>query len=299
MPNGTLEQRVNAQQDAQQENEEEKPKAPTTSQSVIEETNTALRKSTNYGIGLASLGAVALAGLPLPTPVSFAAGDFLESRLAGEEEFKSEKFRDSAVGGSLFVPASWAVTESIRLNSLSYGAGSAVDILGYSVPAAGLIAGALTLATIPLLNAIYSAIAYPITKKTTKGMLGYFKDKNGYWKDLKKTYKYLGLPIAGIVGVSTVVAMPAWLMYSLIGGLGVGFKLILSQKDLNYWKLLNPLTYLPKPITDFIPGTCELYRKTLNGAYNLGSRVVNFFSEITKQAPKGHAPQAAAAASPA
>ncbi|MBI4452886.1 hypothetical protein HY637_05640 [Candidatus Woesearchaeota archaeon] len=221
----------------------------------------------NTALGAGALGAsYAIFGLDgLVTAASFPAGGMIEKRimkekhdenkdehkdkeeskkkLEHEREFTSRHLRNESISGFAFnFPLIYGVN-ALRKLPQYIGLEGVVNVLGYSIPSSALAVGALSFASTPLFNAIYYPLTYFINNKTFKGA----------GKDLKEQYKKtLGrsMALSALWGtaVAASVAMPAYsyLLFPVLAGFEVAYRLALSRDKLNYLKLLNPFTYLPK-----------------------------------------------------
>lgn len=210
----------------------------------------------NTAIGATAIGAsYALFGLDgLVIAASFPLGGFVEKRIMAKnkdesreeyesrKQFTSKNLRDESLGGALFTPFIIGGVNILRKIPQYFGLEGVVNVLGYSMQKTALAAGGITLASVPLFNAIYYPITHFVNNKTFKGA----------WQDLKEQYKRtLGRSLAlsalwaGTVAYS--VAMPAFYNYlfPVLAGFEVAYRVVLSRYKLNYWKLLNPATYLP------------------------------------------------------
>ncbi len=240
MAEENLEHKVNAQK------KEEKPKEIAVGESVSSEIKQASTGLINSTIGAAAIGAsTALFGLDgLIFSSAFPAGGFIESKIMDKSKsFTAKNFRDEAITGALFTAPLWYGTNTLRQIPKSLGIDGLVNILGYSIPASALAVGGLTFAAIPLFNSIYYPIKYVVDNKTFKGIGKDFKEN--YKKTLGRALA-LGVPWAGAVAAS--VAMPSLypFLFPVLAGLEVAYRVALSKEKLNYAKLLNPFTYIPK-----------------------------------------------------
>lgn len=277
----------------------EKPK-PTTLEGAVNESWHATKASTNTLVGTGAIAAsTKFFGLDgLVTAAAFPVGGFIESRLA-KKPFTSKNFRDEAITGALFTPPLWYIVNALREIPKAAGLDGLVNVLGYSVPAAALAAGALSYASIPFFNAIYYPLKYLVDNKTFKGIGKDFKEN--YWKGTKRSL-YLGIPWAATVAAS--VAMPALYPYlfPVLAGFEVLYRLVLSKENLNYAKLFNPFTYIPNFVNPFYlaQGVGSLLGRAYKGIYNLGSAIGDFFRSKPGAAPAvTPAPKTAPAAAPA
>lgn len=168
----------------------------------------------------------------------FPVGGFLEKKLArNPEPFTSKDFAKESGAGLFFAPFPWGVLETIKQVPQAYGIDTVVNALGYSIPTSAFVIGGLTLATLPLLNAVYYPIKYFFDNGTFKGMGKDFKSGGEYWKGTKRSMLYLGLPTAATVAAFATVPWLAPWFYPAVAGLGIAYRLALSKKELNYSKL--------------------------------------------------------------
>ena len=274
-----------------EENKEEKPKA-TTLDSVISETNQAGKGLINSAIGTAAIGAsTALFGLDgLVTALSFPYGGMVEKRLMqGDEskkQFTSKNFRDESIVGMLLTPPIWFGVEAVKQIPKAFGLENVVtNILGYSVQVSPFIVGGLFLGALnPAITALYYPLDYLIKNKTFKGIGKDFKDN--YLKGLKRT-----IPLSAITSavVGTAYALPyvAPYLFPALAVANVLYRLFLSKEKLNYAKLLNPLTYIPKFTNPFYLASGiaspagKVYRSVTTATYDFGSAVRDWFRKTT------------------
>ena len=285
MPDNNQPQPVQAAQ-------EKKEGQPTTLETIAEEASDALRK---VGYSALAVGGTAAATIPFGwdgffIPAGFIGGGFLEDSLSKEPKgFTSKDAAKEAGAGLAFAPAVWSTLKTIELNSIKQFGSNVVNVLSYPISQAGLVAGALTFASIPVLNAIYYPIKHIFDKGTFKGIGEYFREN--YWKGTKRSLFYLGLPSAAVVGLATANLIAPYLLFPIYAGLEVAFRLALSDKELNYWKLLNPITYVPnflKPhylISGAVNAGSKVYNRAASLAYGTGYSLRNFFSELVKSTP--------------
>ena len=261
--------------------------AETLEQKTESEFGQLFRGIANTAIGTIALGAsYALFGLDgLVTAASFPVGGFIEKRLLAKKDeskeeyesrkqFTSKNLRDEAVGGALFTAPLIGGINILRKIPQYFGLDGLVNILGYSIPSAALAVGGITLASVPLFNAVYYPITHFVNNKTFKGA----------WQDLKEQYKKtLGRSLvlsalwAGTVAYS--VAMPAFYTYlfPVLAGFEVAYRVILSREKLKYLKLLNPFTYVPNWANPFY----------------LSEGLASLISRAVRPSPKPSAPELA------
>lgn len=268
---------------------EEKPKGPTTLESIVNEQSQLLKGVINTAIGT---GAIALStkyfGLDgLVTALSFPYGGMIEKRLMTEKDeskkqFTSKHIRDEAIAGTAFTVPLWYGINYLRGLPKAFGIDGLINVLGYSIPATALATAGLTFASIPLFNAIYYPIKYLADNKTFKGMGKDFKEN--YWKGTKRA---LGLGLLWSPVVAASVAMPALYPYlfPILAGFEVAYRVILSKEKLNYAKLLNPLTYIPFA-SNLAEGTGSLIRRGYGLVYRLGSGIRSTIDDLVKSSPK-------------
>src|SRR3989338_6810083 len=239
------------QEEKPAEKKEEKPKQ-TILESVIAETSQAGKGLINSAIGTAAIGAsTALFGLDgLVTAASFPYGGMIEKRLMVEKDeskkqFTSKNFRDESIVGALLTPPIWFGVETVKQIPKAFGLENVVtNILGYSVPVSPFVVGGLFAGVLaPAITALYYPLDYLIKNKTFKGIGKDFKDN--YLKGLKRT-----IPLSAITSavVGTAYALPyvAPYLFPALAVANVLYRIFLSKEKLNYAKLLNPFTYLPK-----------------------------------------------------
>lgn len=263
--------------------EKEKKKQPNSLESAINESGDAVKAAANTLAGTGAVaGATALFGLDgLVTALSFPIGGMIEKRAMAEKDgskkqFTSRHFRNEAITGALLTPVLWYGVNAIRGIPKALGLDGLVNVLGYSMPASALAVGGLTFASIPLFNAIYYPIKYLVDNKTFKGMGKDFKQH--YWEGTKRSL-YLGIPWSAAIAAS--VAAPALypFLFPALAVFEVLYRIVLSKEKLNYAKLLNPFTYIPKFANPFylIGGTSNLagraYNQIAKGSYSLGSAI--------------------------
>ncbi|MBI2559143.1 hypothetical protein HYW20_07525 [Candidatus Woesearchaeota archaeon] len=268
---------------------QEKEREKTTLDSVITETNQASRGLINSAIGTAAIGAfAALFGLDgFITALSFPYGGMIEKRLMAEKDeskkqFTSRHFRDESIVGALITPPILLGVEAAKQLPKALGLENVVaNILGYSVPVSPFIVGGLFLGALsPAITALYYPIDYLIKNKTFKGIGEDFK-KN-YLKGLMRTIP-LAAMLSTAVGATYALPYLAPYLFPAIGVANVLYRIFLSKENLNYAKLLNPLTYIPKfanplYITSGISSYAgKVYNKVSTAIYDLGSAVGGWF----------------------
>jgi len=282
-----------AEQEEKQEKKEEKPKT-TTLDSVIAETNRAGKGLINSAIGTAAIGAsTALFGLDgLVTALSFPYGGMVEKRLMqGDEskkQFTSKNFRDESIVGMLLTPPIWFGVEAVKQIPKAFGLENVVtNILGYSVQVSPFIVGGLFLGALnPAITALYYPLDYLIKNKTFKGIGKDFKDN--YLKGLKRT-----IPLAAITStiVGTAYALPyvAPYLFPALAAANILYRIFLSKENLNYWKLLNPFTYLPKFANPFYVASGaasaagRVYGSITTAVSDFGSAVRDLFKKTAPE----------------
>lgn len=210
-----------------------------------------LEKIVNISIGAAAIGtSYALFGTPglFISSLSPLSGKIVNS-MAGQE-FKSRNFRDETIGGLLTTPIVVYTFDAIKNIPRYLGIDGVVNVFGNYIPAYSLAVGGLTLAAIPLYNAITYPLKYLIKNKSFRGFGKYFKEN--YWKDTKKALGYLGLPAAAAVALSATIPSVVPFLLPVYFGLGVAYRAITSGLKLDYKKFfdfINPFkhTKTPKP----------------------------------------------------
>ncbi|MBI2649943.1 hypothetical protein HYX04_01375 [Candidatus Woesearchaeota archaeon] len=286
-----------------QDKKEEKPKAPTTLESAVDESWHAIKSSANNIVGAGAIaGATALFGLDgLVTAASFPIGARISSKLAGKE-FSSSKFRDEAIAGALFTPPLWYGVEAVKQAPKALGLdGLVANILGTSIPISPFVVGGLALGVLtPALTALYYPLQYVIQNKTFKGIGKDFKEN--YWKGLKRA---LPLTTLTSTAIGATFALPYLAPY-LFPALAVGsvlYRMLLSKEGkVEYKRLLYPSTYLPNVLNPFylMSGAAsvggKLYRGVTKAAYDIGSAIRSVVGGLFKAAPS---PAATTAPTPA
>lgn len=275
---------------------EEKPK-PTTLESAVNESSHAIKASTNTLLGTGAIaGATALFGLDgLVTAASFPIGGLIEKKLMKEPKpFTSADFAKEAIAGALFTPALWYGLETIKQVPKAFGLdGVVANVLGASVPISPLLVGGLALGALtPALTALYYPLQYVIQNKTFKGIGKDFKEN--YWKGFKRTLPLTTLTSAAI-GATYALPYLAPYLFPALAIANVAYRVLLSKENLNYLKLLNPLTYVPNFLNPFYlasgaaSATGKIYRGVTSAAYGigsaLGSAIKNFFKAAATPAP--------------
>ena len=171
---------------------EEKPKAPTTLESVLKESSDAIKASTNTLLGTGAIAAATgLFGLDgLVTAASFPIGGKIVKKASGKE-FTSGKFRDESIAGALFTPPLWYGIEAIKQIPKAFRLDDIVtaNILGTSVSISPLVAGLTFGVLTPALTALYYPLQYVIQNKTFKG-IGIIHPKTFSWTFPKYFKKY-------------------------------------------------------------------------------------------------------------
>ena len=280
------------QEEKPAEKKEEKPKQ-TILESVIAETSQAGKGLINSAIGTAAIGAsTALFGLDgLVTAASFPYGGMIEKRLMVEKDeskkqFTSKNFRDESIVGALLTPPIWFGVETVKQIPKAFGLENVVtNILGYSVPVSPFVVGGLFAGVLaPAITALYYPLDYLIKNKTFRGIGKDFKDN--YLKGLKRT-----IPLSAITSavVGTAYALPyvAPYLFPALAVANVLYRLFLSKEKLNYAKLLNALTYIPKFTNPFYLASGiaspagKVYRSVTTATYDFGSAVRDWFRKTT------------------
>ena len=219
---------------------EEKPKAPTTLESVLKESSDAVKASTNTLLGTGAIaGATALFGLDgLILASSFPIGRAIHeySKADGKGKFTSGNFRDESISGAIFTGlAKYGVDATLQVPKAFGLEGMVTNAFGYSISTGALVVGAATgLVLNPLLNAVYYPLQYLIQNKTFKGMGQDFK-KN-YVKSLIRT-----APLSAItsVAVGLTYAMPAVfapLLFPYFALSGLAYRVLMSPEKISYKK---------------------------------------------------------------
>ena len=276
------------------EKKEDKPKQPSTLESAVTESWNGIKALTNTGIGAAAIyGASRFFGLDgLVTALSFPYGAMIENNLikGKKKPYTSKKFRDESIAGAAFTVPLWYGVNALRQIPKAFGLDGLVNILGYSMPLSALAVGGLALASIPLLNVAYYGIKYLADNKTFKGIGKDFKEN--YWKGTKRSLFYLGLPWAGTVAASVAFPWMAPILFPILAGFEAAYRVVLSKEKLNYWKLLNPLNYVPKIINPFYlagglgSASGKIYRGITSAGYSLGSWMRDIFKTASSPAPQ-------------
>ncbi|MDP3765501.1 MAG: hypothetical protein Q8R04_03230 [Nanoarchaeota archaeon] len=282
---------------------EEKPKQPTTLESAVNESWSAIKGSTNSVIGAGAIaGATALFGLDgLVTAASFPIGGRIVKKASGKE-FTSGNFRDDAIAGALFTPALWYGIEAVKQVPRVFGLDYIVtmNLLGASVSISSTVAGLVFGVLTPALTALYYPLQYVIQNKTFKGLGKDFKQN--YLKGLIRTSPLTALTSVAI-GATYATPFLAPYLFPALAVANIFYRFFLSPEKLSYKRLLYPSTYLPNFLNPFYlaSGTGSLIERistSLNGAYDF---LYKFGRGIhDKIAPKKvTAPAAAPAAQPA
>lgn len=285
------------------EEKQEKEKKPTNPEKAEKEIKEGFSAAANALAGSAAIGASAsLFGLDgLVTALSFPLGGMIEQKIRadGKGKFTSKNFRDESIAGALFTPALWYTIKGIQNVPKAYGLDSIVEILGASIPTSAIAIGALSLASIPLLNAVYYPIKYLIDKKSFKGMGKDFKEN--YWSGTKRSLRYLGLPTAAAVAASSTVPFLAPYLFPILAGLEIAYRVVLSKEKLDYSKLLNPFSYIPNFSNPFYlaSGAAGLGGKAFRGSASLAYGIGSSLSSIVKNLIASPAKKVEAKAEPA
>lgn len=268
--------------------EGKKEKKTTNSESAAKEIKDGISAATNVAVGTAAVGASAsLFGLDgLVTALSFPLGGMVEQKIRadGKGQFTSKNLRDESIAGALFTPALWYTVKTIQNVPKAYGLDGIVNMLGASIPASALAIGGLSLASIPLLNALYYPIKYLADKKTFSG-IGKDFQKN-YWSGTRRSLIYLGLPTAAAVAASSTLPLLAPYLFPILAGLEIAYRIVLSKEKLDYSKLLNPLAYLPNFANPFYLGSGaaslagKTFRGTASAAYGMGSSLNSLITKL-------------------
>lgn len=275
---------------------EEKPKAPTTLESVVNESSHTIKASTNTLLGTGAIaGATALFGLDgLVTAASFPIGARIvkKAKAGEEEEFKTSEFAREAFTGALFTSAVWYGFNTVKQIPKAFGLDDvATNILGYSVPVSPLVVGGLTIgALVPALVALYYPLQYVIQNKTFKGFGEYFK-KN-YWPGLWKNLVLTAFTSAPAAALSYAIPAFAPYLFPIIAGASILSRVLLSDEKLDYKKLFYPSTYLPNFLNPpyLVSGIAsaggKIYRGITTKVYDIGSAIHTTISSLVKAAPK-------------
>ena len=289
----TLEQKVNAPQ----EKKEEKPKE-TLIESVGSEIKQVSSGFVNSAIGATAIGAAtALFGLDgLVTAASFPYGGMIEKRLMTEKDdskrqFTSKNFRDESITGALLTPPVWYGIETVNRIPKALGLENAVaDILGYSIPMSPLVVSGLFLGALaPAITALYYPLDYLVKNKTFKGMGSDFR-KN-YTKGLIRALPLTAVTSA-VIGAASALPYLAPYLFPAIAVSNILYRLVLSRESLNYAKLLNPFTYVPKFLNPFylVGGAANAAYKAAKNLfepiYAIGSTLGEKISNLFKISPK-------------
>ena len=281
------------------EKKEEKPKAPTTLESVLNESSHAVKASTNALIGAGAIaGATALFGLDgLVTSASFPIGARIVKK-ASSKEFTSSNFRDESIAGALFTPPLWYGIEAVKQAPKAFGLeGAVANILGASVPISPLVVGGLVFGVLtPALTALYYPLQYLMQNKTFKGMGKDFKEN--YWKGLNRA-----IPLTAVSStmVGAAYAMPylAPLLFPALAVANVLYRVLLSPEKIEYKKLLYPSTYLPNFLNPFYlasgiaSAADKAYRGVTTAAYEIGSAIGSTIKNFFKAAAPAPTPKPA------
>ncbi|MBI2124883.1 hypothetical protein HYT92_03770, partial [Candidatus Pacearchaeota archaeon] len=207
----------------------------------------------NTTLGTAALGAsYALFGLDgLVTAASFPAGGMIEKRIMSskqdenkdakdksqdEKEFTNRHFRNESLSGLFFnFPLIYGVN-ALRKIPGYFGLEGVVNVLGYSIPKTAFAVAGISVASTPLFNAIYYPLTYFINNGTFKGAGKDFKEqyKNSFWRSMALSTLW-----GAAVGASVALPGYSYLLFPVLAGFEVGYRLILSRYKLNYLKLLN------------------------------------------------------------
>jgi len=270
---------------------EEKPKAPTTLESVVNEYSHAIKASTNALLGTGAIaGATALFGLDgLVTTASFPIGARIVKKASGKE-FTTGNFRDEAIAGALFTPPLWYGVEAVKQAPKAFGLeGMVTNILGASVPISPLVVGGLAFGVLtPALTALYYPLQYVIQNKTFKGIGKDFKEN--YWKGFIRAAPLTALTSAA-VGASYAIPAFAPYLFPILAAGSIFYRVLLSPEKIEYKRLLYPSTYLPNVLNPFYlaggiaTAAGKAYNKATTAAYSLGSAIRNLFKTAPAPAP--------------
>lgn len=281
---------------------EEKPKQPSTLESVVTESWNGTKALTNTALGAGAIaGAGALYGLDgLVTGIAFPFGSRILSKLKGEE-FGYNKFRDEAIFGSLWAPISINAISGVKQLPKAFGLDSIVaNIYGQSVPlTSALTAGAITSGLlVPALLGLYYPMEYIIKNKTLRGVGKHLKEN--YYKGLKQT-----LPLNIFIGLAVAAnyAMPflAPYLFPALAASTVLFKIFASKGEgkVEYKRLLYPSTYLPNPL-NVVEGVSSIAGRVYSSANSLAYGIGAYLGNLLKSKPKpAPAPSPQPAAQPA
>ena len=273
---------------------EEKPKAPTTLESVLKESSDAVKASANALLGTGAIAAATgLFGLDgLVTAASFPIGrGILEyTRADGKGKFTSANFRDEAIAGTLFTPPLWYGIETIKQVPKAIGIEDIVsaNILGTSVSFSPIVAGLTFGVLTPALTALYYPLQYLMQNKTFKGIGKDFKEN--YWKGLKRAMPLTALTSTA-VGISYATPFLAPYLFPALALANIAYRILLSPEKISYKKLLYPSTYLPNFINPFyltsgaISVTGKAYGGVTAAAYDMGSALGSAIKTLFKATP--------------
>ena len=292
MPNGTLEQRINAQQEKK---EEEKNKTPTTSQSVIEEANDALKNSINYGLAAAG-GALTTYYFGARAGLSIWGGSVYGDRMTNQLRDRATTSGETRNRG---------LEATIRAPAVVGGVGALKSIPPAfeldQITGSFLVGAGALFALMPAITALGMATRYTIEKylptaktenKTFKGIKDYFKEN--YWKRLKQR---LPLSAVGSTAIGITYAFPALSLYlfPFLAATRLFYNALIEDGKVIYRRLFYLSTYLPDPVNPvrWAEGLGSLRYKTESLAYRIGSKINDLFKTIPKLTPAttGTAPQ--------
>ena len=277
-----------------QEKKEEKPKQPSTLESVVNESSSAINGLLGSGVLAAS------AFLPIGGPIlnfygapinvgsaSVVASQPLSALMKGK--VTSKELRNDAIYGLLQLPAFDFVTKTALNLSKNYS--GLVDILGYSVPAATLAGTAAIAASAPLLTAAYYPVRYLMGKGSFEGFGKSFKDN--YLEYTTRTALTWGLTTAACVygfGMAPLLAAGVGnLVYRFWSGYADQKKEV-KKPFIKY--TLNSFYNLGSNLLSPVTGSVSLFVKGLSYSasttYNIGSAIGSLFKTAPKPAAAPH-----------
>lgn len=247
--------------------EEEKPKQPTTLENIVSE-------STSAAKSLIGAGALATAGL------FYGAGGLAvaASRPVGALMVQEKvKFMNESLYGLVQVPVFSALFNT-SLNAAS-SLDSIVNVMGYSMHTAPLIAGGIVLAAAPIITTLLYPVGYFIFRGSFKGLREDAKKR--YGKHIKDTAKYFCLPMAIATAAATVYTGLVPYLLPLAAAANLFYRLGTAEKY--YFKnLMKPITY---PISGTISLLGRTYRGVTSAMYDIGSAIGSLFRKSPEPKP--------------
>lgn len=226
------------------------------------------------------------------------------SAIATQQQPSTQRLKNDSIYGLIQLPVFDYLYKTAFLNAST--ASGLVNLLGYSIPKASLVAGGITIAAAPFLTAGFYPIAYFL--RNNYSFKGFAKElKENYLKTTAITAGTFGLITGAAAGAATM--FPAYAAYLLFPAAALGniaFNIVNSYYRKKPEEREGLLRYTAKSlwnttrlVTYPVSGALSLTAKITKGLYESVIAIGSSVRDLLKKAPTPAAPATAPAPKPA